>query len=56
MSSPAWQPADPPSPTPAPVDRRFGAATLGHPDLSSLPPAGMEAPGDALGRRPAWGA
>lgn len=55
MSSPAWQPADPPSPTPAPVDRRFGAATLGHPDLSSLPLAGMEAPGDALGRRPGLG-
>lgn len=55
MSSPAWQPTDPPSPTPAPVDRRFGAATLGHPDLSPLPPAGMEAPGDALGRRPGLG-
>jgi hypothetical protein len=48
MSSPAWQPTNPPAPTPAPVDRRFGAATLGHPDPSPRPPTGMEAPG----RRP----
>jgi F420H(2)-dependent quinone reductase len=34
----AWQP-DPPSPTPAPVDRRFGAATLGRPDPRPVPPA-----------------
>jgi hypothetical protein len=54
MSSPAWQPADPPSSAPAPVDRRFGAATLGHPDPSP-PPAGMQAPGDAPGRRPSLG-
>ena len=50
MGDPAWQP-DLPSSTPAPVDRRFGAATLGHPDRSP-PPAGMQAPGDAPGRRP----
>jgi hypothetical protein len=49
MRDPAWQP-NPPSPTPTPVDRRFGAATLGHPDPSPLPPADMEAPGDARGR------
>jgi hypothetical protein len=54
MSDPVWQP-DPPDPTPASVDRRFGAATLGHPDPSPLPPAGMEAPGDAPGRRPGLG-
>jgi hypothetical protein len=54
MSSPAWQPADPPSSASAPVDRRFGAATLGHPDPSP-PPAGMKTPGDAPGRRPGLG-
>jgi hypothetical protein len=54
MSSPAWQPDDPPSSTPTPADRRFGAATLGHPDPSP-PPASMEAPGDAPGRRPSLG-
>jgi hypothetical protein len=54
MSSPAWQPADPPGSTPMPASRRFGAATLGHPDPSP-PPAGMEAPGDAPGRRPSLG-
>ena len=41
MGSPAWQPADPPGPTPAPVDRRFGAATLGTPT-------------DRRFRQPAW--
>jgi hypothetical protein len=51
MSSPAWQPAYPPSATPAPVDRRFGAATLGHPDPTPLSPAGMQVPGDAPARR-----
>jgi hypothetical protein len=51
MSSPAWQPADPPSPTPAPVDPRFGAATLGHPDPTPPPPAGVQLPGDAPTRR-----
>ena len=50
MSSPAWQPVDPPGSTPTPASRRFGAATLGHPDPSP-PPAGMEAPSDAPGRR-----
>jgi hypothetical protein len=54
MRDPAWQP-DPPSSTPAPVDRRFGAATLGHPDPSPLPPAGMETPGPAPGGRPGLG-
>jgi hypothetical protein len=54
MSSPAWQPADPPGSMPTPADRRFGAATLGHPDPSP-PPAGMEAPGDTPGRRPSLG-
>jgi hypothetical protein len=49
MSSPAWHPADPPTSTAAPVDRRFGAATLGHHDPSPLPPAGTEAPGDTPG-------
>jgi hypothetical protein len=53
MRDPAWQP-DPPSSTPAPVDRRFGAATLGHPDPSP-PPASTEAPGNAAGRRPGPG-
>lgn len=48
MSSPAWQPPDPSASTPAPVDRRFGAASLGHPDPSPRPPTGME----ASGRRP----
>ena len=52
MSSPTWHPADPPTSTPAPVDRRFGAATLGHPDPSPLPPAGMEAPVATPGGRP----
>jgi hypothetical protein len=51
MSSPAWQPADPPSSAPAPVQRRFGAATLGHPDPSPLPPVGMGAPENVPGRR-----
>lgn len=55
MRSAPWHPADPPTSTPAPVDRRFGAATLGHPDPSPLPPAGMEAPSDAPGRRPGLG-
>jgi hypothetical protein len=55
MSEPAWQPVDPSSSTPPPVDRRFGAATLGYPDPSPLPPAAMEAPGDAPGRRPGLG-
>jgi hypothetical protein len=54
MSSPAWQPADPPS-SASPVDRRFGAATLGHPDPSPLPPAGLQAPGERQGRRPLLG-
>jgi hypothetical protein len=54
MRDPAWQP-DPPGSTPAPVDRRFGAATLGHPDPSPLPPAGMETPGAASGVRPGLG-
>jgi hypothetical protein len=53
MSDPPWQP-DPLSSTPAPVDRRFGAATLGHPDRSP-PPAAMEVPIDAPGRRPGLG-
>jgi hypothetical protein len=52
MRSPAWQASDHPRPTPAPVDRRFGAATLGHADPSSSPPAGTDPPGDAPGRRP----
>jgi hypothetical protein len=52
MSSPAWQAADPPTPTPAPVDRRFGAATVGHPGPSAPPSAGPEAPGGDPGRRP----
>jgi hypothetical protein len=38
-----WHPGDPPPSTPATVDGRFGAATLGHPDPSP-PTAGMEAP------------
>jgi hypothetical protein len=53
MSSPAWQP-DPPSSVPAPVDHRFGAATLGYPDPSP-PPVGMNTSGDAPGRRPGLG-
>jgi SAF domain len=52
MSSPAWQPTDPPNPAPAPVDRRFGAATPGRPGPPAPPPAAAEAPGDAPGRRP----
>ena len=52
MSSPARQPMDPPSLTSAPVDRRFGAATLGYPDPSPLPPPGRETAGEAPGRRP----
>jgi hypothetical protein len=52
MHDPARQPAHPRGSTPAPLDRRFGAATLGHPGPSALPPAGSEAPGDAPGRRP----
>jgi hypothetical protein len=50
MSDQAWQPADPPGSTPTPASRRFGAATLGHPDPSP-PPAGIEAAGDTSGRR-----
>jgi SAF domain len=52
MRSPARQSTDPSTLTPAPVDRRFGTATLGHPDPPPLPPPGMEPPGDAPGRRP----
>jgi hypothetical protein len=51
MSDQAWQPADPPGSTPTPASRRFGAATLGHPDPAAMPPAGIEAAGDASGRR-----
>jgi hypothetical protein len=50
MPDPSWQ-SDPPSSPPAPVDCRFGAATLGHPHPSPLPPAGGQAPVDAPGRR-----
>jgi hypothetical protein len=50
MRDPAWQP-DPPASTPAPAGGRFGAATLGHPDPSPLPPADIEAPSDTRGRR-----
>ena len=52
MSSAPWHPADPPTSTPAPVDRRFGAATLGHPDPSPMPPAGMDTPVATPGGRP----
>src|SRR5688500_9038724 len=55
MNSAPWHPADPPTSTRAPVDRRFGAATLGHPDPSPLPPAGMEAPVATPGGRPGLG-
>jgi hypothetical protein len=54
MRDPAWQP-DPPASTPAPAGRRFGAATLGHPDPSPLPPVDMKAPSDARGRRHSLG-
>jgi hypothetical protein len=54
MRDPVWQP-DPSSSTPVPVDRRFGAAALGRPEASPLPPAHMEMPGDARGRRPRVG-
>jgi SAF domain len=55
MTSAPWHPADPPTPTPAPVERRFGAATLGHPGPSPRPPAGMESPAAAPGGRPGLG-
>jgi hypothetical protein len=55
MSSAPWHPADPPTSTPAPVGRRFGAATLGHPAPPPLPPAGMETPVATPGGRPGLG-
>jgi hypothetical protein len=51
MRHPAWQPAHPPGSPPAPVDRRFGAATLGHPEPSAQPPTGADAPPHAPARR-----
>jgi SAF domain-containing protein len=52
MRSPARPASDHPGAATAPVDRRFGAAALGHADPPPSPPAGTEPPGDAPGRRP----
>jgi hypothetical protein len=51
MHNPDRQPAHPRGSTPAPVDHRFGAATLGHPGPSALPPVGPDAPPDGPARR-----